>query len=467
MTLSNPHQRQYQAYVSSHDSGSNTSCTSEQDVAPNQAIRQPSNQVSPPIQAQSNESGTAPLIPNSTAFSANKRPRTLSDTVEIEGFVHSDKPKPKPARTQQHQKSFHPAFASNGFTPEEHNRLLSAWQLPGNCQINWWNKEKQVACVFINTSWVPEADPLVPLYQDVVGMPPPNQHFISDILMDENLFRQSEIEQEFARAVALSKKQIGNAPRFERQLPEDLMKDITLEEAIVYFPNHVLKWPGLALSLRMNGWDQTFHRVAYLINLTRGSLYYDRDERHAEPLPCMLKVQSAIQEFVPEYRLADHDSRWAREINHEWLQQVFFQKPKVFPGDPIPVTLEEAGSWVPDPPLEFQNLPFTKRIKKAMIEASEAKITNPIVRAIFKIGRKQSDISMPDYCESEAADDTPSTRPLAEDACPLGAGCVRQNSGCPFDHLENPRVQDKGSNPESEETVLGPTHLLLLRTIRK
>jgi hypothetical protein len=75
------------------------------------------------------------------------------------------------------------------------------------------------------------------------------------------------------RGLLLSRKPIGNAPPWTKDLPWDDMDGITLEEFIVYFPNHVARWPGLALWLRHQSWDRLFYRTVRLINLARGSHY--------------------------------------------------------------------------------------------------------------------------------------------------------------------------------------------------
>jgi hypothetical protein len=52
---------------------------------------------------------------------------------------------------------------------------------------------------------------------------------------------------------------VPDVPPRDALLPTELMTDITLEELIVYFPSHVLCWPGLALLLRRTKWNQ--HKV--------------------------------------------------------------------------------------------------------------------------------------------------------------------------------------------------------------
>ncbi|KAF2231116.1 hypothetical protein EV356DRAFT_507745 [Viridothelium virens] len=43
------------------------------------------------------------------------------------------------------------------------------------------------------------------------------------------------------------------------------MADITIEELLLWFPNHVLNWPGLALLVESKGWDQA-HVAKFLFN---------------------------------------------------------------------------------------------------------------------------------------------------------------------------------------------------------
>lgn len=61
------------------------------------------------------------------------------------------------------------------------------------------------------------------------------------------------------------------------------MEDISFEEVITYFLNHVMRWLYLALGLRKLGWDRLFYQTAQLI-----------------------KIQAAIQEIESRYNLADH-----------------------------------------------------------------------------------------------------------------------------------------------------------------
>ncbi|KAL5400113.1 hypothetical protein PMIN04_000309 [Paraphaeosphaeria minitans] len=132
-----------------------------------------------------------------------------------------------------------------------------------------------------------------PLYQDVGDDGNPEQH-----------------AKELARAEALSYKPIPNVPPAYTDLPLEELLDlshmITIEELLVYFPNHVARWPGLAATLRWTNLDRLFYRAARIINLARGlheSLR--REDQHTEVLPLQKKIERAIRELDPGYRVFD------------------------------------------------------------------------------------------------------------------------------------------------------------------
>ena len=58
---------------------------------------------------------------------------------------------------------------------------------------------------------------------------------------------------------------IRRSARAHKQPPWDEMGDITIEELLLWFPNHVLNWPGLALLVETKGWDQA-HVAKFLYN---------------------------------------------------------------------------------------------------------------------------------------------------------------------------------------------------------
>ncbi|KAI9688083.1 MAG: hypothetical protein M1822_001589 [Bathelium mastoideum] len=58
---------------------------------------------------------------------------------------------------------------------------------------------------------------------------------------------------------------IRRSARAQKQPPWGEMSDISIEELLLWFPNHVLNWPGLALLVESKGWDQA-HVAKFLFN---------------------------------------------------------------------------------------------------------------------------------------------------------------------------------------------------------
>lgn len=76
------------------------------------------------------------------------------------------------------------------------------------------------------------------------------------------------------------------APMRNTELPVDLLSDITLEELMIYYPEHTFHWPGLALlalhtSVRskVKG-DTGFKAIANLVNSSRGLRNLEEDPRY-------------------------------------------------------------------------------------------------------------------------------------------------------------------------------------------
>lgn len=131
-----------------------------------------------------------------------------------------------------------------------------------------------------------------------------------------------EYTKEFDRAKALSYKPIPDAPPAYKDLPwKDLLDPthrITIEEFLVYFPNHVARWPGLAANLRWTNLDRLFYRAARIINLARGSHQtLKREDQHTEVLPFQMKMERAIREVQEGYQLFDfpHENVTQDEMN--------------------------------------------------------------------------------------------------------------------------------------------------------
>ena len=153
------------------------------------------------------------------------------------------------------------------------------------------------------------------------------------------------------RAQQLANKAIGNAPSWEKELPWTELTDCTLEELIIYFPNHVARWPGLALYLLSKNWDRLFYRTARLINMARGS---DRTEyQHIEVLPLVFKLQRAIRQIDPEGLLSIQD------LTGDVVRRYILRKP-----DGLRTCrtckLEEAAYFVGTH--EFADRPFSRKM---------------------------------------------------------------------------------------------------------
>ena len=58
---------------------------------------------------------------------------------------------------------------------------------------------------------------------------------------------------------------IRQSARAQKQPPWEQMTDISIEELLLWLPNHVLNWPGLALLVESKGWDQA-HVAKYMHN---------------------------------------------------------------------------------------------------------------------------------------------------------------------------------------------------------
>lgn len=158
----------------------------------------------------------------------------------------------------------------------------------------------------------------------------------------------TDYDREIARAASLSYKPIRDAPPGNRDLPwEKLLprrREASIEEMLVYFPNHVAHWPGLALALRCQNWDRLFYRAARIINLARGSNQTpNREDLHTEVLPLQMKMQRAIQEIVPAYDQWDFNPIVALEM----LPEVFYTRPKIMKQASGRVcTLQEAAGYI-------------------------------------------------------------------------------------------------------------------------
>ena len=182
---------------------------------------------------------------------------------------------------------------------------------------------------------------------------------------------------------------VTNAPPASTDLPYDEITDITLEELVIYFPNHVRRWPGLALLHRQYGWDFMFAKTCRLVNKARGSHTWPLVDRHADPYSWLRCAQDAIQELLgPEYNIYEHDEKWRQYITEEYLKEYLFEKPKAFvPEDTYVVSLQECCSYVEDH--LFPGRPFTARARNALDpdiqcqDPPEPSEVHPLVERLF------------------------------------------------------------------------------------
>lgn len=141
---------------------------------------------------------------------------------------------------------------------------------------------------------------------------------------------------------------IAEAVPANTELPYAEMTDISLEELVMFFPNHVRLWPGLALLHRHWGGEDLYVKTAEYVNRVRGS--HPRKERywHANADTWIDLAEQAIQELLgPTYRIDEHEEKWARYIRRNDLNNVLWTKPKKFNESLAKVaTLEEVTGYL-------------------------------------------------------------------------------------------------------------------------
>jgi hypothetical protein len=172
---------------------------------------------------------------------------------------------------------------------------------------------------------------------------------------------------ELARAETLSYKPIQDAPPAYMDLPWKELLDpkhmITIEELLVYFPNHVARWPGLAAALRWSNLDRLFYRAARIINLARGSHQsLCREDQHTEVLPLQMKIERAIREIDPGYRLFDfpHENYTPEAINAHLWQRPCGQGEQ----QDLVCTLQEAAGYITGINEFEAHRPFSQYMKR-------------------------------------------------------------------------------------------------------
>ncbi|KAJ4354315.1 uncharacterized protein N0V89_006050 [Didymosphaeria variabile] len=193
-----------------------------------------------------------------------------------------------------------------------------------------------------------------PLYQDVGDDGNPGTLYgthAPNVEIDPYIgpYWPSDHAEESTRAEALSYKPILDAPPAYMDLPwKELLHPqhmITIEEFLVYFPNHVARWPGLAAALRWSNLNRLFYRAVRIINLARGSHQCQRrEDQHTEVLPFQMKIERAIREIDPGYKLFDfpHENYSKETINAHLRQRPRGQSEQ----QNLVCTLQEAAGYI-------------------------------------------------------------------------------------------------------------------------
>lgn len=261
-------------------------------------------------------------------------------------------------------------------------------------------------------------------------------------------FCHAEYERETERARNLSMKVIKNAPSWRKDLPWTDMRGITLEELIIYFPNHVARWPGFAAYLRSQTWDRLFYRTARLINLARGSHGADRrEDQHVEVLPLMMKVERSIKEVAADYAIHENPA-YTRNMKREWFYEHYQDKPAGFPPNPSVVTLAEAAGYITGTH-ELQGRQFSQRVRHLQPNASSGRLPArrpadfPIANVFFPDTAPPSPVGATSVFDPDVELPSPGVFPPGQqlsfgqgtsvgDVCPLGTDC--SDLDCSYRH---------------------------------
>jgi hypothetical protein len=157
------------------------------------------------------------------------------------------------------------------------------------------------------------------------------------------------------RASTKDTKYIASAPAYDTALPWDLLADCTLEELLIYYPNHVLNWPGLALLFthyghRIVGQDWSHTATANRIDASRGiAKKYSNSRLRQFLLRAGTELISGynpeeIQHYKSLYQLVQ--ARAAANVS-DLLQSLLQQPPSAFHDRLQPVTpLHEVGTSI-------------------------------------------------------------------------------------------------------------------------
>ena len=309
--------------------------------------------------------------------------------------------------------------------------------------------------------------PYEPLYFDVQGSQPEGHlplDYHRDIDYHNVPLPPDQHALELSRALEKSKKIVYNAPSWWSDLPWDLMEEITYEELIIYFPNHVARWPFLALGLRMQNWDRLFYRTVRLINLARQSHWRSREAKHTEVLPFMIKVENSIQQIEPRYQLAEHE-RWEAGICEEWVWENRKTKPKGFPEKNVQtVTFAEITHYVC--PHDFENRPFSRKVRQAHVfpplEIDYSILPpQPKPRQRKKLTITEDPYLCPNGEELEMREADWTTEEEKESVevqvCKYGTRCNRIGKGCNKVHIDQ-RTENSTSHAQAQAQRQGQQH---------
>ncbi|KAF2245440.1 hypothetical protein BU26DRAFT_578202 [Trematosphaeria pertusa] len=403
-------------------------------------------------------------------FSAGKRKSSQDGGRERKRVFVGDIGQRSAPRRESHVMEEVQQDGWNTLTQEEQQYILMRHGFPPNARIHRFADVVHITTNLENLNFFGSR---TCLYEDVSGEISPGHSELTERDPYNNPRGPIEHAQEMERGVALSRHPITNAPPWYKDLPWDQMHKITFEEFIAYFPNHVVRWPGLALYLRQQNWDRLFYRTARLINLARDSHYpNERAYQHIEVLPLMMKVQRAIQEFVPEYRLEDHH---AYGIDQEWIDEHIYDKPRGFPENAQVVSLAEAAGYITGSN-EFQDRPFSQSVRHLQQNAQRKPknpfcpappARNPFAHPVAPPSKLQprdrrtgwlgAEPEMTD--QGELADDEGETPPPIVDLCADDPDC--ENLDCEFlhpsrekptppPHLERPPQQERKKAPPQQ-----------------
>ncbi|PVI01894.1 hypothetical protein DM02DRAFT_627223 [Periconia macrospinosa] len=296
-------------------------------------------------------------LPHSPASPKHKRSDSADDTK-----------KRFPPHQHQHRPSYDEMDVDelvDSITPDE-KQMLRDKGFPDDLEVR-----KIGDSVFISmkmSDWL-YANNRMPLYYDIEGAVPVGHKYLNEIDHEIGPWFPREKDFRVKEAIKKSARPIMNAPMWVEDLPWDEIDGISIEEFILYFPNHATKWPGIALYIRCQNWDRLFYRIARIINLGRGTHNSpDPDMASIQVLPLMIKMQHAIRFFNPDYNIGDRPN-----VDDEFIQENMKTKPVDFPTCPRMASVAEADDHVAQWTNEFHNRPFSRKMKETRFQIQQQK----------------------------------------------------------------------------------------------